>query len=315
MGNLLPSIGWHEKKTVLVTGASGLLGRAVLKEILELKQFRVVGTAHTRPSGNLFKINLMDQEAVQTFLHDQSPLFIINCAAERRPDICEGNAERTKKLNVELPKLLAEYTAQSGGWLLHISTDYVFDGSAPPYLPDSATNPLNAYGSSKLEAELAIKVICKSYGILRVPVLYGPTLDFNESAVTSLLKDVKSGIAQTVDNWGIRYPTDVTEVAVVIRQILCKRLEDDQFEGIWHWSTNQVQENGQPFTKYQLCLLMGEVLGLNRSHLKPDDKVPKGAPRPKDCHLDSTFLRQLQFGKQPETSLRENFSEILRPFV
>jgi len=296
---------------VVVTGASGLLGRAIMKELEEESgSFVVVGTAFSRVKGNLRKVDLTNAESALSFLREIQPQMIINCAAERRPDVCEKQVQLTHQMNVVLPQILAAFSKETGAWVLHISTDYVFDGSSPPYLPTSPTNPLNAYGQSKLDAEVAVKEGCDNYGILRVPVLYGPTEDYAESATTILLKDILSKEPKKVDNWGTRYPTHVGDIAVVVRQLLKKKIPSSD---VWHWSSNEVQESGEPFTKYQLCKLIGTALDIDTSHLTPDNEPPTGAPRPKDCHLDSSELRQQGFGR--DSSLEKSLKEILLPFV
>ncbi len=108
------------------------------------------------------------------------PNVIVNLAAERNPDQCENNAAGTKMLNVDLPEALATYCTEhkDGGlnpFLLHVSTDYVFDGKCPPYASNDPTSPLNAYGESKVASEKAVLSADPLSTILRVPVLYGDT--------------------------------------------------------------------------------------------------------------------------------------------
>lgn len=91
---------------------------------------------------------------------------VINCVAERRPDRVDKDEARARVLNVDLLTRLAEAAAAHGFHLIHVSTDYVFDGSSPPYAPDAAPNPLNAYGRQKLEAEEVLrKVMCLSLSL------------------------------------------------------------------------------------------------------------------------------------------------------
>lgn len=85
--------------------------------------------------------------------------MVVNCVAERRPDRVEQDEPHARRLNVDLVARLAEEAAHMGFRLVHISTDYVFDGSSPPYGPDAAPRPLNAYGRHKLEAEEAIRQV------------------------------------------------------------------------------------------------------------------------------------------------------------
>ena len=93
-----------------------------------------------------------------------------------------------RRLNVTATRALAEAMNEHGGRVLYISTDYVFDGAAPPYKWDDKPNPVNAYGQLKLEGEECVLKACEENVVLRVPVLYGPVEYLGESAVTTLLQ-------------------------------------------------------------------------------------------------------------------------------
>jgi S-adenosylmethionine synthetase len=83
---------------------------------------------------------------------------VINCVAERRPDVVDKSPDRAAELNVGVVGTLAAVAKDLGFWLVHISTDYVFDGTRPPYQPDDPPNPLNEYGRTKLAAEVLLRV-------------------------------------------------------------------------------------------------------------------------------------------------------------
>ena len=149
---------------VLVLGASGMLGRAVHKVLQQESAsgvaYRVVGTGHSRAADlGLRPLDVTDTAALSSFLEGLAPAVVVNCVAERRPDRVERDEAYARRLNVELVERLAAFTATQGCHLVNISTDYVFDGTAPPYAPDDAPNPLNAYGRHKLEAEEAIRKV------------------------------------------------------------------------------------------------------------------------------------------------------------
>lgn len=148
---------------VLVLGASGMLGRAVHKVLQQESAggitYRVVGTGHSRAADlGLESLDVTDAAALSSFLEGLAPAVVVNCVAERRPDRVERDEAHARRLNVELVERLAAFAATQG-FLVHISTDYVFDGTTPPYAPDDAPNPLNAYGRHKLEAEEAIRKV------------------------------------------------------------------------------------------------------------------------------------------------------------
>ena len=176
------------KKKVLVTGASGLLGRAILKEFTQCGDvWEVLGLAYSRAKGNLKKVDLRNKDEVESVIEEFKPSLVIHSAAERRPDIVEKSEEETKMLNVTATRTIAEASAKADAFFLYISTDYVFDGTSPPYKPTDKPNPLNKYGQSKLDGENVTLEFLPRSGVLRVPILYGPVEYIHESAVTGNL--------------------------------------------------------------------------------------------------------------------------------
>jgi dTDP-4-dehydrorhamnose reductase len=148
--------------TVLVLGASGMLGRAIHKALQGSSpdQFAVVGTGHTRAAAlGLKPLDVTDAAALRACLAEARPALVISCVAERRPDRVELDEAHARRLNVELVERLAEDATQQGFHLVHISTDYVFDGTSPPYAPGATPNPLNAYGRHKLAAEEVLRKV------------------------------------------------------------------------------------------------------------------------------------------------------------
>lgn len=291
-------------------------------------QFEVLTTSLSRPS-TFAGVDLTDERARDAFLcslaASNSPKVIINCAAERRPDKVETNPSKARALNVSLPTSLGAWCKERGAFMVHISSDYVFDGRQPPYSPQAQPNPLQAYGQMKLESEISLLGADESAFILRVPVLYGDTDDEAESAVTALAAMAKDSSGEKmVDDWSVRYPTHVKDVASVLRQIVEKRLQEEGnsdtsttstssiWKGTHHWSSNEEQLPGVPWTKYTITKVIAQILRLPTDHLKPDSGAPAGAaPRPQDCHLDSSWLRERGVCPAPtETALAEGLSAV-----
>ncbi|KAG0656988.1 hypothetical protein C6P46_006734 [Rhodotorula mucilaginosa] len=255
----------------LVTGASGLLGRAVL-EAFKQAGHEVKGTAYSRANNDLVKkerlasrrtqLDLQDDNAVKAFLDEYRPDVVVHCAAERRPDAVEANPEAVQKLNVGVPALLSTLSRSSEHpfFLLYISTDYVFDGHAPAdgYEPEAATNPTNAYGVSKLEGEHVVLAGLKAGGkgcVLRLPVLYGPAESNSESAINVLVDAVEKAAKGTpvkMDNWAIRNPTCVEDIARVLRDLAVKS-QETSIPAILHFSAQQM------YTKYDMAQILARV--------------------------------------------------------
>ncbi len=274
-------------RKVLITGASGLLGRAIFQSFTESTKWEVLGLAYSRAGEKLRRVDLCDRQAVEKVLEEFQPDVVIHSAAERRPDVVEKQKEKTVALNVSATETLASLCSKRNTYLLYISTDYVFDGKNPPYAPNALTNPLNAYGISKRDGET---VVLKYSGlaVLRVPVLYGPVESLDESAVTILFKAVQdTSKPAKMSDYEQRYPTHVANCAQVCVGLAEKHLSSEGgisagAPGTWHFSGKE------PFTKYTMALAMADVFGLSGDHLTPVKGPSGGAVRPFDCHLDSS---------------------------
>ncbi|OZJ05359.1 hypothetical protein BZG36_01532 [Bifiguratus adelaidae] len=227
---------------VLVTGASGLLGRAVVRELTH-SNIEVIGTAFSRANDELIKLDLRDKDAVAAALEQWKPDAIVHCAAERRPDVAAKDEQGTRELNVECPKVLAELCNAKSIHLLYISTDYVFDGTSPPYDVTDVPNPLNFYGETKLQGEEQVRSHDPAAAILRLPILYGNT-EYNAESAVNVLRDAVMDSSKQVDmdHFATRYPTNVEDCARVIKDLIVRKER-----GTFHFSAEE------PYTKYQMC--------------------------------------------------------------
>lgn len=170
---------------VLITGASGLLGRAILKEFEADGGWECMGLAFTRANANLRKVDLKDENAVREVVSQFRPKVIVHSAAERRPDVVEQQLEASRQLNVVATQNLAIIAKEFNCFLVYISTNGVFDGTNPPYCPTDTPNPSNNYCIFKLDGEkVTLQALPTSCGILRVPYLYGEVENLAECSCT-----------------------------------------------------------------------------------------------------------------------------------
>lgn len=272
-------------RKVLITGASGLLGRELLY-YFSTEGWECLGLALTRVREGLVKVNLCKKEDVEKVVDDFHPQVIVHSAAERRPDVVAKQEEQAEAINVGATELLTQLCQQRGVFLLYISTDYVFDGTRPPYLTNAVTNPLNTYGITKRDGEVAVSKY-QNTAILRVPVLYGKVESLAESAVTTLFSAVLNTSQPTkLSDYEQRYPTHVHDVAEVCEKMATRQLaEPGAGVGVWHCSGDDCM------TKYSMACTMGRVFGLSTGHISPVQEPSTGAPRPYDCRLDCTSTR------------------------
>ena len=271
-------------RKAIVTGASGLLGRAIRKAFRNDLEWETVGLAKNRVRDGLTSHDLLDPDATRELLDRVRPDVVIHSAAERKPDLCEGRPEHTRALNVEATSMLCEAARAVGAWTLFISTDYVFDGSNPPYGPADPPCPLNAYGESKLAGEAATLSVDPDNAVLRLPILYGEVEELEESAITVIARALLDTAPAKMDHWAVRRPTLVDDAAIACLGLARLQGAGQDISGVFHFSGSEAM------TKYEVALVMGEALGLDASHLESDARPPAGAARPRDCSLDCSSL-------------------------
>lgn len=266
-----------------------MLGRAVMGRFAAERDWEVAGLCHTRAGDGLTRADLADPAARDAALARLAPDVVVHAAAIREPDAFAADVAAARRLNVDATAALARWAAAAPGrFLVYISSDYVFDGTRPPYAPDAPTHAINAYGVSKLDGERVVRAAAAAQSaILRVPVLYGDVEQLRESSVTSVIEQViaraRAGAAAAplvLDDWAVRYPTHVADVADVLAQIVARRLA-----GTFHWSGDEAM------TKLDMGRVAAGLLGVDAALLRGSGAPANGSePRPKDCHLDRSAL-------------------------
>ena len=154
---------------IVIIGAGGQLGTDCGK---------LFADRHRVFSCDLPEVNIGDADSIARLFERTRPEVVINCAAYTAVDACESDLDLSWRINAEGPGHLAKGAAKGGARLIHISTDYVFDGKRPapqPYVEDDVPNPLSQYGRSKLAGEVAVRENCSDYVILRTAWLYSAT--------------------------------------------------------------------------------------------------------------------------------------------
>jgi len=297
---------------IALIGASGLLGRAIANELAAIIRWQVIRTAFRHGNPSTITLDIRDEGAVRQFIADQAPDAIVVAAAERRPDVCENDPVLARALNVDALGFIASAAQEIGSWVLSISTDYVFDGTRPPYRPGDTPNPLNAYGRSKLDGEQALLRSGARSCVLRLPLLYGPVIDWGESAVTGLTPAIVAsahGVGPAVmDAWATRYPTFTPDVAVVIRQLLERHEVGESVTGVMHWSGDE------PMTKFDIAQRIAQVLNID-ARITAQRTPIDATPRPRNSHLASDALEVLKIGQRTpfDTAIRTVLQNWPRP--
>lgn len=293
------------QKTALVTGATGLLGRQVVKAF-ERADWSVKGTGHSRADGTLvLKVDLAKPSEIEAALDKVEPNVVVHCAANRFPDKCDKDPEGTRALNVTATESLASLCAARDVLLIYISTDYVFPGKPgdAPYAADANPEPTNLYGQTKLDGERAVLDVFKKANkaglglVLRVPVLYGDAEMPAESAVNILMETVwkaqEPDARISMDHWALRYPTNTEDVGRVCHDVAIKylnALDRSTLPQVLQFSSED------KFTKYEICQTFAEIMGLPITAIEPNSEgndPNADVQRPYDCHLSTAALKEI----------------------
>jgi len=291
---------------VLVTGATGLLGRQLLR-VLDTSMWEVRGICRKRGQPpRIVSCDLTIEGAPEAQIEEFRPHVVIHLAAEWRPDVLRRSPARARLLNVDVTAALAAACERCGAWLLYISADCVFDGRAPPYTTDAMPNPLSEYGWQKLHGEQLTLASCPQAAVLRVPLLYGPLESITDSAVTSLYQDLRCGVKE-VDAWQICYPTFTCDVARVILGMIQLHRSGEHLRGIFHW------QGSEAFTWHHMMLIVADICGMDASKIAPVRSTPK-VPLPKDTRLDCSRLERWLDATLLRTTFREGLQMCLAPF-
>ena len=278
-------------KRILVTGCNGQLGRAINKEY-EKEEVTLINT-------DVAELYITDIKAVLDFITEQKPDVIINCAAHTNVNLCESQWDLAYKINAIGPRNLSIAATRIGAKLIHVSTDYVFDGSADtPCDEFSPVAPLGAYGKTKLEGENFVKQFADKFFIVRTAWLYGDGKNFVRTML-SLGKE-KGEVGVVADQVGS--PTSAKELARAIHV-----LEPTDNYGIFH-GTCEGFCSWADFAE-KIFELAGMDVKVNRL---TTDEYPTPAKRPAYSVLNNYMLSLTTDFKFAywEDALKEYFNEM-----
>jgi dTDP-4-dehydrorhamnose reductase len=228
---------------VLLTGASGLVGHATLlallargHEVLALGHDHLPGLpieAAAQKKAQAVQLDLTDDFAVDRLAFDYYPDAIINCAALSSQAAVEAQPELAEKLNVALPRRLAQIANHLGSPLLHLSTDFVFDGESGPYRSTDVPMPRTLYGQLKLMAEKeTLRYGGDHVVVLRITVVNGNSPSGKRSLHEKLLHSLMAGKPVTLFSDELRQPVSAVNVADVLTELT----ERPNLHGLFHWA-------------------------------------------------------------------------------
>ncbi|MBO72409.1 MAG: NAD(P)-dependent oxidoreductase, partial [Flavobacteriales bacterium] len=176
-------------KKVLITGSNGLLGQKLIYQLIGYPDYQVFATSRGKNRTLVKKryeyipLDITDEQEVQETFEYVQPDVVINAAAMTNVDACEDDKEGCWKLNVEAVQYLVSACEKYNSHLIHVSTDFIFDGKSGPYTEESEPNPLSYYGESKLAAEEIVKKSLCKWSIARTVLVYGVVDNMSRSNI------------------------------------------------------------------------------------------------------------------------------------
>lgn len=264
-------------KRVLICGSNGLLGQRLSLMLNTQTEYEVLCTSHHRSfvfDHKLFDYTQLDitkKSDVKSLISSFQPTVIMNAAAASNVDWCETHREEAWKINVVGVENLIEAARKVGAKLIHVSTDYVFDGKHGPYSEDDKPNPISYYGKSKLAAENAIRIADIPYAIARTIVLYGSGIGVKQNFALWVINSLQSGTNIRCVDDQTSNPTHVNDLAFALVKIF-----ELNREGFYHICGKEM------ISRYDFAMHIAKMFGLNQKLIQraKTSDLNQPAPRP-----------------------------------
>lgn len=245
---------------ILITGSNGLLGQKLVTLLQEKKDVHLIATARgplvlPLSTGEFNILDIANQQQVEEVLSKTTPDAVIHTAAMTQVDDCETQQEKCWMHNVTAVQYLVTACKKVNAHLIHVSTDFIFDGSKGPLDEAEVPSPINYYGKSKLEAEKIIRASDINWCIIRTVLVYGITKDMSRSNIVLWVKkslEERKSISVVNDQW--RTPTLAEDLAMGC--YLATRLKA---KGIYHISGEEMM------TPFDIAVQTAEFFNLDKS--------------------------------------------------
>lgn len=274
---------------VVVTGAKGMLGQALQKQLSE--KYEVIALSRE-------KLDITNFGAVNEYLTAYRPEVVINAAAFTNVDGCESDQEMAFLINAVGPRNLAIVCNEINASLVHVSTDYVFNGKGiQPYGEFDKTDPVSVYGKTKLAGEELVKSLMNKFFIVRTAWLFG---EGEHNFVKTVLRLATEKDYLTIVDDQVGIPTYTQDLARAIGHLI-----STNYFGIYHITNSDI------CSWYEFAKEILEQAGINKVEVRPikSDELNRPAPRPSFSVLDNRFWRLAGF--QELRSHREALKDYL----
>ena len=273
-----------EMKKILVTGSAGLIGSQVVKDLTK-ENYDVYSCYHKiNPEfGTPINLDLTNEAKIINILNTINPEIIIHLAAETDVEKCEIQKEKATILNTTATKILARESSKHDIFFVYVSTDYVFDGENNSKNEKDIPNPINFYGKSKLDGEIAVKKFASKYTIIRTSTPFG--IHPSKKSFPIWVKEnleARNKISVLIDQF--TSPTFVPNLSKMILEIITKKIT-----GMIHLA------GATRISRYEFAKMVAEKLNLDITLLQKSEiyKMNWNAARPKDSSLDISKANQI----------------------
>ena len=270
-----------EATNILITGANGQLGHEMRNVLADDQRFNAIFTDVA--GDNIVMLDITDEAAVEQIVSDHNIQVIVNCAAYTAVDAAEDNEPLAARLNADAVGILARVAKRHGARMVHVSTDYVFDGQGCiPYTEEMPTCPQSAYGRTKLDGERQLlNALGDDAVILRTAWLYSP---YGKNFVKTMLALGKDKPALKVVFDQVGSPTCARDLA---RAIVTVMSAEQWHGGIYHFSNEGV------ISWYDFTKAIHQLAGITTCDVQPchSNEFPAKAHRPAYSVLDKTKFK------------------------
>lgn len=284
-----------------MTGASGMFGRAFCRQAASANV--IIGLSQTGREGTT-ACDLSDAKALAALWFSEKPDLVVNTAAYSDVDGCERDPARARAANALGVKNLADLCGKAGAPLVHVSTDYVFDGlKSSPYVEEDAVAPVNIYGLTKLEGEYHASRCKAPSAVVRTSWLFGPGNDANfVNALAARLK--KENTVSVLDDQ-TDAPTYVEDLGLAIQAISERLIEKGGGAEVYHVC------NSGSATRHEMTVAMKEILGLGTEVKVTDRSQIKGRLAVRPPYVVMSNRRFVETFSMPLRPWRDSLKEYL----
>ena len=277
-------------KKVLLTGSNGLLGQKITNLLVQSGKFQLLATSSganrntSTASYEYASLDITDSQSVINLLNVFKPDFIINSAAMTNVDACELDPVRCQKINVDAVQTLVSFCQKESCHLVHVSTDFIFDGQNGPYREVDLPAPISVYGQSKFDAENVILSSGIPSSIARTIILYGTVPGLSRTNIVLWVKEsLEKGTSIKVVCDQYRAPTLAEDLATGIVEIISR-----EKSGIYHLSGPEIM------SVYEMACRIADFWKLDSALITPIDSATLSQPARRPPKTGFIILKAIQ---------------------